>query len=86
MVENTQSRLTFAPVTQIMKVQEGILINRMEYVEDRMQFSNTKEKNSNKKDTVFKNTRVEPRHLKHPKIPVYKRPRCTPHQKHRNHS
>lgn len=48
MVENTQSRLTFSPVTQIMKVQEGILSSRMEYVEERMQFSNTREKNSNK--------------------------------------
>lgn len=86
MVENTQSRLTFSPVTQIMKVQEGILSSRMEYVEDRMQFSNTREKNSNKNDTVFKTTRVESRLLKHHKIPVYGKTRCTPHQKHRNYS
>lgn len=36
MVENTQSRPLFSPVTQIMKIQEGILSSRMDYVEDRM--------------------------------------------------
>lgn len=35
------------------------------------QFSNTKEKNSYKKGTLFKNTGREPRLLKLHKIPIY---------------
>lgn len=85
MVENTQSWPLFLPVTQITKLQEGILSSRLDYVEDRKQFSNTKEKYSNKNDTLFKNARVESRLLKHHNIPICgKNKMYSTQKKHRN--